>query len=276
MAVQRNRARKGRRGDFGKLLAALFLTTVALGAGGIGLYIWATAPRPPLRDQKTFCPIDGPSAVTVMLLDTSDPLPAPTTDEVVKRLTDIADELPDYALLEIRTLDPGHRAGRVVFSLCNPGDGRGLNEFTGNPSLAKRRWKERFRGPLDEALITSLRPAPSGTSPILATLQGIALDRFTGKAADEMPKSLVIVSDMIEYGKEYSQYPPADLSYQRFRTNPLYAKVRTNLNDARVEILYVQRRPKGAPLDYGAHIRFWLDWIQDNRGQFRGAVKLQG
>jgi len=160
-------------------------------------------------------------------------------------------------------------------ALCNPGDGRGLNEFTGNPGLAKRRWRERFREPLDEALNSSLLPQRSDTSPLLATLQGIAIDRFAGKAAGEIPKSLVIVSDMIENGKEYKQYPPADLRYQRFEATPVYLKLRTDLNGASVQILYVQRitRP---PIDYGTHIQFWLDWIQDNHGRLSRATKLQG
>jgi hypothetical protein len=274
MAAQRSRQRR-RRGDLAKLLVALLLTVVALLAGGIGVYVWATATRPPVRDQATFCPLDGPRAITVILLDTSDPLPPPTVAEVTKRLTDIADELPDYALLEIRLLDPAYRAGRVVFSLCNPGDGRGLNEFTGNPALAKRRWKERFRAPLDDTLNHSLQSKPADTSPILATLQGIALDRFTGKSVVEVSKLLVVVSDMIEHGKEYTQYPPADLSYQRFKKLPLYLKVRTDLNGAEVQVLYVQRftRP---PLDNIAHVRFWVDWIQDNRGELGRIDRLQG
>jgi hypothetical protein len=275
MPARRTRPRRTRTGDAAKLVAAIVVTVTALLAGGVGVYVWATAPRPPIRDQRTFCPLDGPTAITVMLLDTSDPLPPATRDEVTKRLTDIADELPDYASLDIRILDPAQRAGRQVFSLCNPGDGRGLNEFTGNPSLAKRRWRERFREPLDRALNSGLVAQRTDTSPLLLTLQGIALDRFTGKAAAEIPKSLVIVSDMIEYEKEYSQYPPRDLSYQRFKGSPLYLKLRTDLGGAQVQILYVQRLTK-PPIDAAAHIRFWIDWVQDNHGQFKRATRLQG
>src|SRR5689334_10907752 len=109
--VVRRRAHKARRSNWLKLTAAVALSAVALVAAGIGLYVWATATRPPVRDQRTFCPVDGPRAITVMLLDTSDPLPKPTRDEVLKRLTDVADELPEYALLDIRILDPSYPAG---------------------------------------------------------------------------------------------------------------------------------------------------------------------
>jgi hypothetical protein len=274
MVPRQTRARSRRSGELWKLLVAVLLTCLTLLGGGVGVYVWATATRPLVRDQTTFCPLEGWKAVTMILLDTSDPLPKATRDEVTKRLTDIADDLPEYALLEVRILDSAFAAGRLVFSLCNPGDGRGLNEFTGNPSLAKRRWRERFREPLDRALDTGLQPQRSETSPILVTLQGIAIDRFTGKLASQIPKSLVIVSDMIEHGKDYSQYR-GDLSYQRFKTTPAYAKFRTDLNGANVQILYVQRCT-ARPIDSGVHIRFWIDWVQDNAGQLSKAIKLQG
>jgi hypothetical protein len=209
-----------------------------------------------------------------MLLDTSDPLPEATKEDATRRLTDIADDLPEYALLDVRILDPASPAGRQVFFLCNPGDGKGWNEFTDNPRIAQKRWRERFRAPLDQALNRSLVPNASETSPILATLQGIALDKFAGKAAAALPKTLVIVSDMIENGKDYSQYQ-GDLSYRHFKETPAYRKLRTDLNGAQVQILYVERFTK-RQIDSRALMRFWLEWVQDNRGEWQSAILLQG
>jgi hypothetical protein len=39
----------------------------------------------------------------------------------------------------------------------------------------------------------------------------------------------------------------------------------------------VNRQPKGQPLLNGlAHMQFWQEWIDDNRGVFGGAKWLQG
>ena len=76
-------------------------------------------------------------------------------------------------------LDPKFPSGRNLLRLCNPGDGRGLSEFNANPALAKKRWREKFREPLNYALGDGFQLQDTATSPILATLQGIALERFT-------------------------------------------------------------------------------------------------
>lgn len=156
------------------------------------------------------------------------------------------------------------------------GDGSGLSEFTGNPEMARRRWRDKFREPIVRGLEGGLQPVKSQSSPLLATFQGIALDRFTGASAEAAQKKLVIVSDMIEnVPGEYTQYPPADLRYERFKAAPYYRKVRTDLHGAEVDIFYIQRIT-ARPLNSGAHIQFWLDWINDNNGRFGKAIKLQG
>jgi hypothetical protein len=223
----------------------------------------------------TLCPLDGPSEINVVLIDTSDEVPAPTRKEALSILTDFAESLPDNALLDIRALDPTFPSGRILLTLCNPGDGRGLSEFDANPALAKRRWREKFREPLDHALGDGFQTQDAKSSPILATLQGIALERFTGARAERVKKHLIVVSDFFENSPpDYSQYN-GDFRYERFKKSQMYKKVRTDLHSAEVDLYYVQRKAKRI-VDTGAHIQFWIDWVQDNDGQISKALKLQG
>ena len=146
---------------------------------------------------------------------------------------------------------------------------------------AIRKWRsasgrQRFRERLVHALEGSLQPVPSKTSPLLTTFQGIALERFTGAKVAPSHKRLVIISDMMEYVPgEYTQYPPADLRYDRFKGLPVYRRVRTDLHGTQVDILYIDRSLK-PPFSTGVHIRFWIDWIGDNNGQVGTLIKLQG
>ena len=107
----------------------------------------------------------------------------------------------------------------------------------------------------------SVVAAQANTSPIMAALQDIAVDDFSGAAAQPIEKSLIIVSDMLENTRDYNQYRNlSDLSYQRFKQSPAYLKYRTDLHGARVTIEYIQRvLPTG--LDTVRHIEFWKDWV---------------
>lgn len=268
------RRRSSSPGDLSKHALGGALAVLALAVLAAGAYVYATVARPPTLDKASLCPVDGPHSIAVVLLDSTDEIPDVAKMEIRTLLVDIAETLPDYRLLDIRLLDPKLPGGRSIFAKCNPGDGSGLSEYTANPRLAKQRWLEGFRDPLDAALEAGFRPAPGKTSPIMETIQRIAVERFTGRAAEEVPKSLTVISDMLEHGPDYSQYT-GDLTYARFKNSRAYKKVQTDLHGADVLIYYIQRKT-GKPINSADHIKFWADWIHDNNGRLKQASKLQG
>jgi hypothetical protein len=270
---QRSSPRLGWAGLGGTLLLLLAITS-----GGALAYFYFSAPGRPVLDPQTLCPVDGPQGITVVLVDTSDDLPETTRREVLGQLDDMITTLPPFFKLDIRVLDiPGVRS-RSLFSKCNPGDGAGLSEWTDNPRIARLRWIEDFRKPAAEAVKSSVAGAQSNSSPIMAAIQDIAIGEFSGAASQSAKKTLYIISDMIEFTRDYSQYPRAgDLSFQRYRQSQAYLKFRTDLHGATVIIRYVTRQAGGQPLlDGTKHMEFWKAWIEDNRGAFGGVKRLQG
>lgn len=264
---RRRRFRNVRAGLLGGILGAAAL----LGLAALGV-TYALAPAPPTLDKATLCPVAGPRSVTVVVLDNSDPFADATAKEVSTRLTDLAESIPAHGLLEIRILDPEAATGRTAFSACNPGNGSNLSQITGNPEMARRRWLDGFATPVKAALEGSIRGTPSKLSPIMATLQRAALDRFSGRALEGVPKTLVVVSDMVEHGPDYSQYQ-GEPSFERFRETPAYAKTRADLHGAEVRILLVQRIKGPDPVKL---LRFWEAWVKDGNGRLAQADRLQG
>ena len=275
MSRYRSKRRRAISGEFAKKWLTGAISLITLIAAGLGVYVWASASPPVARDRATLCPVQGPTEINIVLIDTSDEVPSPARKEALTILTDIAESLPDNADLDIRVLDPKYLSGRVLLNLCNPGDGRGLSEFNANPQLARKRWREKFREPLDRALGDGFQTQKTDASPILTTLQAIALERFTGARAEQLRKRLIVVSDFLEHSPPAYSHYSGDFRYERFKQTEMYKKVRTDLHGAGVELYYVQRKGKRS-LDSGAHIKFWIDWIQDNNGHFLKAVKLQG
>ncbi len=277
MARRRPRQRK-EQGLGWSGLGGVLLLLLAVVSGGSLAYFYLSAPARPVLDPQSLCPVNGPQGITVVLVDTSDDLPETTQREVLRQLDDMITTLPPLYRLDIRVLDIAGARSRSLFSKCNPGDGAGLSEWTDNPRIARLRWIEDFRKPAAQAVKNSVAAAKANSSPIMAALQDIAIDQFSSAASQGVRKTLYVISDMIEHTRDYSQYPRAgDLSFQRYKQSPAYLKFRTDLHGATVIIRYVTRQVNGQPLLDGIkHMEFWKAWIEDNRGTFGGAKRLQG
>jgi hypothetical protein len=259
-------------------LGGVLLLLLAIGSGGALAYFYYSTPARPVLDPQSLCPVNGPQGITVVLVDTSDDLPETSRREVLGELDDLITTLPPFYKLDIRVLDIAGTRSHSLFSKCNPGDGAGLSEWTDNPRIARLRWIEDFRKPAAEAVKSSIAGSETASSPIMAAIQDIAIDQFSGVASQKARKTLYVISDMIEYTRDYSQYPRAgDLSFQRYKQSPAYLKYRTDLHGATVIIRYVTRQTGGQPLlDGTKHMEFWKDWIEDSRGTFGGVKRLQG
>ena len=259
-------------------VGGILLLLLAIGCGGALAYFYFSTPARPVLDPQSLCPVNGPQGITVVLVDTSDDLPDTSRREVLGELDDMITTLPPYYKLDIRVLDIAGTRSRSLFSKCNPGDGAGLSEWTDNPRIARLRWIEDFRKPAAEAVKSSVASAKTASSPIMAAIQDIAIDQFSSAASQNARKTLYVISDMIEYTRDYNQYPRAgDLSFQRYKQSGAYLKYRTDLHGATVIIRYVTRQTGGQPLlDGTKHMEFWKSWIEDSRGSFGGVKRLQG
>jgi hypothetical protein len=277
MARRRPRQRGGSALGWSGLGGVLLLLLAIVAGGTLAWFYFSAAPRPVL-DAQSLCPVTGPHGVTVVLVDTSDDLPETTRREVLGQLDDMITTLPPFYRLDIRALDIAGVRSRSLFSRCNPGDGAGLSEWTDNPRIARLRWIEDFRKPAAAAVKSSIAAAKATSSPIMAAVQDIAIDQFSGAASQSARKTLYIISDMIEFTRDYSQYARAgDLSFARYKQSPAYLKFRTDLHGATVIIRYVTRQQNGQPvLDGTKHMEFWKAWVEDNRGVFGGVKRLQG
>src|SRR5262249_53067496 len=104
--------------------------------------------------------------------------------------------------------------------------------------------------------------------------QSVSVSAFAGSGRQEIPKHLVIVSDMLQYTLEYSQYDRVQ-SFDTFRSSNYHRRVRADLKGADVEIIYIRRGTRNA-VQGKAHIRFWEDYIRDANGSLTHVVPLEG
>jgi len=256
-------------------LGVLFLIIAVLAVLVVGYLYRRLSSERVAFDPETLCPLDGPKSLTVVLIDTTDPLDGVQKEDVKKRLEDIKDTMPKWGELQLFTVgSSGSRMLQPELTVCNPGRGSEINPLYGNPALIEKRWRTKFAAQVDRVLSTLLEAQSATMSPIAESIQQVAVQSFEDRRVKAIHRQLVIVSDMIQHTPGLSQYRGIE-SFEDFRTSPYYLQVRTNLPNTDVVILYL-RRPQTVRLQGRRHIEFWQNYFADAGATVSDVVSIQG
>jgi hypothetical protein len=265
----RNR-RKTTQDRLGRLIMA-GIVLVALAVGGA--YAWVVHTTPDL-DTATLCPAVGPVSLTVVLLDTTDPLTPVQREALNNRLENIKADVPKHGAIALYSVVPsGRDVLRPEIMLCNPGRGSEVSSIAGNPRLVEKRWREAFSERMDAVLSRVLARSESSSSPIMESIQATAVTAF-GRSSRPTARRLVVVSDMIQHTVALSQYKTLS-SFQDFEKTEGYRSIRADLRDVDAELLYV-RRPTKRSVQGRAHIEFWQSYFGALGATLTRVVALEG
>ena len=208
-------------------------------------------------DYATGCPKDGKySAIFAILLDTTDSLTSVQQEIIQKKLDEFAEKVPRYGKLETFAVRASSdRLIEPLLQVCNPGRGSDTNQFTGNPRLMEKRWHEKFMDPLNKSLKVALSDSANAKqSPIMEEIQQVSVQAFF-ETPPETPKRFAIVSDMLQNSPVLNQYRRPE-SFEEFEHQPGFVKVRPELDNVDVTILYV-RRSSEFSRQGKRHVKFW-------------------
>jgi hypothetical protein len=265
-------SRRKRRRDFiGWMLILFSLVSI----GGLAYVYHGTMSRTVALNPDNMCPQTGPHSITVVLIDTTDPLDPVQHEDVRKQLEDIKDDVPRYGEIELFTVaSSGDALLSPKLAVCNPGRGSDIDPMYGNPALVEKRWQKAFSDKADEVLEQLLQSQTLATSPIMESIQQVAVQAFVGQGAENIPKRLTIVSDMLQNTPGLSQYQGVE-SFEEFRGNPYYIKVRPSLARVDVTILYL-RRLNASRLQGRRHIGFWESYFRDAGATLIDVKSIEG
>ncbi len=226
-------------------------------------------------DKATYCPKDGDISVTVIMIDQTDPLSPIQQASLRNELEKVRDEIPTHGKLEIYAVGTTvSETLKPVFSMCSPGHGKDVSSIDANPQLVERRWKEAFDKPLDGILKKLLSAPGAKESPILESIQSIAVTAFNKPSSEKATKQLIIASDMIHYTSEFSLYqPPAE--YATLREKDYFKKMRSHLQDVDVEVLMF-RRTNGLKVQNKEFIDFWDAFLSDQGATVKRVYPISG
>lgn len=246
------------------------------------LVLFSLFAKKEVTDKQTLCPKSGPRGAVAIITDLTDSL---TKTQILSVSNELGvGEISSGTLLEkipekfeVRVFSiPGtlELVEGQVRGICNPGDGKKLNELYENPALAKKRWSEAFSEPLKDKLKSALSVTEEAkSSPILETIQIVSLGFLNRPDLRDKPRWLVVISDMLQNTPSYSQFSD-DRSYEQLRQTSEFSSLRTALNGVEVSILYV-RRSKFQSLQGAKHIKFWESYFRDMGAHFSERIAVK-
>lgn len=218
------------------------------------------------------CPVDGPSSVTAVLLDVTDPIKDITRVDLKRQFQKAVARVGTGGLIEVYVLTGEEGKLNRTFRGCNPGDGDGADPWTTNPKMIQERWKKAFEEPLKQIAERIGEAGEANSSPLMAGIQRIVVESLSDPKADGKNKTLYVASDMIEHTDSFSMYK-FGADYEAFEKSPARARFRTPLDGIGVKLLVFQRETAKPLSDLP---EFWTRWVDGNGGEFIGYERMAG
>lgn len=272
--MARYRSAADQRRDKEKRGAAIKIAVVVLMLVGFVIaYVQTVGSRRSL-DPVTLCP-PSPDSVTTVLVDVTDPMNLAQRQDFVNQLERLRASIPRYGKLDIFKVDASsEKLLAPVIERCNPGTAEDVSEWNDNPAAAAKRRKEGFEQPLDKAFTDILTESGAERSPILESVQSIALTQLKPREADDKPKRLIVVSDLLQHTDRMSFYDRLP-SPEEVINGAAFRSVRTDLKDVEVELWMLERSdsPQSQPR---ALIDLWEAMIEEMGGKVTKSYRVSG
>jgi hypothetical protein len=247
-----------------KVIAIAIVVVVLAGLGGVFWFVQGRAAQLASLDPETLCPKSGPTSQFAVLVDRTDALTEIQGEALRRQITAWAAAIPKHGSFKLYEVGYGGALLQPVVAVCNPGDGSDQSAIDSNPKMWRARYEEKFQAPISAMLERMRLDEEAKASPILEGVQAIAVKDF-GPDAPQGPKTLIIVSDLLQNQQGFSLYqgvPAGDV----FWTTPYAASVRSNLTGIHTEI-YLLHRIKAATKQTDALGKFWIDWLERQGAQ---------
>ena len=241
----------------------IFALVAVLLIAFIGIYFFVQS-RHVYLTQDTLCPVEGPYGHTAFLIDRTDTYSKIQIAQIKKHLEQIQLNLPKYSELSIYDIkDNPDDSLSPVFKMCNPGDGSDIGnweQLASNQDQIKKRYEDAFASKLEKTMDNMLLPNIEDTSPIFQMIKVVSVKAFPMNKTKH-GNHLVIISDMLQNSDSYSHYSSKP-NIKSFEKNDFYKEVYTDLNKAKVTVLYVWRKSTAEHQDNN-HKNFWAGVFTD-------------
>lgn len=274
---RRRPARRRSRNSGSDFTTWILGTAIVLIVGGY-IAVRVSTPAPADLDQETLCPTDPaliPRVHAILLernrrviVDTGEfaPMDPNTVSEIRRLLTEELAALPRYTKVVLHEVSYDRRTlFDPVATLCRPDDGSNDNVITGNPEMVRRRFDERFLGPLTKIIGERSGWSPDHRYSLWQSLDGVARLVFGDPALAHAGRSLSVVSDFVvpqNFG--LSSWQGFHPGVERRESPPALNYRTPSFGGAEVTMLYVRIHYREIPdIQGNEHLGWWDRYFTD-------------
>lgn len=226
--------------DRAKKIAYAQLAFAALVILGLVWAVYSVTRDRKALDPVTACPTSA-SSIVVLLVDVTDPLTLAQRQDFLNQLERLRASVPRYGKLAIFQVDAAsNELLRPVIERCNPGTAADVDEMTGNPAAVEEKYETLFKRPLDEAFGQLMSASGAERSPILESVQSVALTELKRPSVEGKPMRLIIASDLLQNTDRISFYGRVPAP-QELLDSDAFRILRTDLKGIKVELWMLQR-----------------------------------
>ncbi len=223
--------RKNKKDLIGYILIGIFLFIVA-----IALYFLATKKTIEL-DNVTRCEKKaGPNNYYVIILDNTDTLRTIQKSSVKKKIKGIVNKARPNDKVIIYSLSDFSVENTVpLIDKCSMRDGSDADKFTENEKLLRKRKKQLFDAPIEDAVNKMLKnDKDSQASPIIELIQKIRIQNLPDQINNKKVE-IHLFSDLLQHSENFSFY---DKNYdlKKFLKSLEFEKIRSDLSGIEVTI----------------------------------------
>ena len=241
---------------------------ISIGAMLIVYLVYGYFSAPPNLDDM-LCPENTTDYLTgqiAIVLDSSDSLDYTQRTDARARVLRQLEAAPEYTEIQLYELSRDERQpARMEFRVCAPENPNKINWFDRlrkNRRIAKQQYEEEFIEPLESHLDELLAGPDALASPILKTIQDVAVDAFQPPDS-RLPRQLILVSDMVQHSADMSFFEDP-IDFRLLGQSPDYPTMQVDLEGVDITIFLLSRRGIAGQIQASRPIRkFWDEYFLD-------------
>jgi len=227
-------------------------------------------------DHETFCVKENLAQKTLILVDTSDKLNPIQKTALNERLWSYVKNIEknNHQILVFSVENIKDKIMEPMLKICNPGDAKNVNSLIENKKIISQNFEKHFKNKIDNILVNLLDQESSQNSPIMESIQSIAVSNFIADSQNQTKNKIIIISDLLQNTENFSFYK-GDYNFEKFVKGENFKFLKTDFNNAEIELYFLNRR-KDTNLQNENLREFWIKYFQNQNATVSRFLPIEG